>query len=211
MPADLFYAGEQRKGIREIPDHCSSFSEHVRTALRGMFPLSFETPLPREVKGAALFIRDTDPDAILRFWGRHLSGLEKLVLDAEPSQLIWDSQIPSAIRPAAGKLKTVALAQLFRHHGIGEQRWLCQFANGFPITSDLSQRDVFPASVKRIPSRIPVASFSTQLPLVFGNVQPNRVKRTPFSYGRKLPARSKRVGWLLPSCSTRTVVHAAGN
>ena len=107
---------------------------------------------------AALFIRDADSDAIMRFWDRQLSGLEKLVLDAEPPQVTWDSQILSEIRPSAGKLKTVALAQLFRHHGLGGKRWICEFTNGFPITCDQSHRDVIPAA-DGIPARISCIEF----------------------------------------------------
>ena len=83
-----------------------------------------------------------------------------LVLEADPPQATWEGQIRSAIRPAAGKLKTVALAQLFRNHGIGGQRWLRLFANGFPITGDLSQLDCFPASEKKVPARISCSELS---------------------------------------------------
>ena len=154
MPADLSFAGKQRKGIHEVFENCPSFSEHIRTALRGQFPLSFKTPLPREVMKAALFIRDSTPEVLLPFWEGQLAKLRSLVADCSPSQVIWDEQIHKAIAPAAGKLKTVALAQLFRHYGLGGQRWLCQFAKGFPITGELSQKSDFPISKKDAPTPI---------------------------------------------------------
>ena len=126
----------------------------------GSSPPVFRDPLPREVTEAALFIRDTDQGAILRFCDRQLSGLEKLVLESEPPQVTWEGQIRPAIRHASGKLKTVALPQLPRYHGIGGQRRMCQFDNGFPITGDLSQIDVFPDSEKKVPSRISCSELS---------------------------------------------------
>ena len=47
------------------------------------------------------------------------------------------------IAPAAGKLKTVAASQLIRHFGVEGQRWIRQFALGFPITGALSQLKAF--------------------------------------------------------------------
>ena len=150
-PADLFRAGEQKRGIRQVFERCSSFSGHIRTALRGKFPLSFGTPLPAELHRSDAFIRDTCPEAVTRFWGRQLGCLSKLVDQAAPFQKKWGAKIKPAILPEAGKLKTAALAQLCRHFGLGGQRWLCQFANGFSINGGLSQKGVFHPSHEENP------------------------------------------------------------
>ena len=86
---------------------------------RGGFPRSFETHLPRELRTSAFFIRGASPDALSRFLGRQLDGLGKLIQEAAPYHTRWDAQIAPEIRPAAGKLKTVALADLFRHYDFG--------------------------------------------------------------------------------------------
>ena len=61
-----------------------------------------------------------------------------------PAKKIRGSQIHPEIRPAPGKLKTVAIAQLFRHFKIGGQRWVTQFAKVFPISGKLSHRKTPP-------------------------------------------------------------------
>lgn len=114
------------------------------------------TPLTREIKESALRTHAASPDALARFWGRQLAGLEVPPRDAEPPQMKRGCQIHAEIQPAAGKLKTVALAHRFRLYGMGGQRWLCQFADGFPVAGDISLRDVSQAADKfhtRLPRR----------------------------------------------------------
>ena len=80
---------------------------------------------------------------------------------SRPFQEKWDAQIRPEIRPEAGKLKTAALAQRCRHFNLGGQRWLCQFANGFSITGERSQKGVFPpAPEEKLHPRIPRAEIS---------------------------------------------------
>ena len=92
----------------------------------------------------ALFLRDTPPADICSFWGNQLSLLELLVGDCANDQKRWNKCIHPEIAPAAGKFDTVAISQMFRHFGLRGQRWLWQFANGFPIAGTLSQVNLFP-------------------------------------------------------------------
>ena len=153
MPAPLVFAGKQRRGIHELLDERSSFSEHIQRALKGTFPLSAETPLPQDTRTSALFLRDTPIADIISFWDDQLSSLEKLVSDCAPDQKRWNEKIRSEIAPAAANFQTAAISQLFRHFGLQGQRWLWQFANGFPITGSLSQKHLSPESDKEV-SRI---------------------------------------------------------
>ena len=85
---------------------------------------------------------------ITAFWDAQVSRLEKLVGACANDQAQWGKRIRPEIAPAAGRFATVALAQLFRHYGLRGQKWLWQFANGFPITGSLSQVHLFPPSKK---------------------------------------------------------------
>ena len=153
MAAPLVSAGQTRGGIHELLDDCSSFSEHIRKARRGTFPLSAETPPPKDTRTASLFLRDTPPAEISRFWDNQLSRLERLIGDYANDQLKWNKCIRPEIAAAAGGFETVAISQLFRRFGLQGQRWMWQFANGFPIAGSLSQKPLFPGPKKDV-SRI---------------------------------------------------------
>ena len=55
LPADMTYAGKQRRGIRENFESCTSMQGHVRRALNERFPLAAPIPLPEHIKKAAVF------------------------------------------------------------------------------------------------------------------------------------------------------------
>ena len=121
-------------------------TEHVDRALLEPFPLSIETPLPAHTVRAAVFVRDSPPDAVASFWSKQLQRLSALVKNSHPLQERWNRSIPPSLAPAAGKLNTVALSQLMDLCGIAGQRWVDQFAFGFPITGVLSQKHSFDPS-----------------------------------------------------------------
>ena len=54
-PADMTYAGKQRRGIHESFESCTSMRGHVLRALDGRFPLAAPIPLPEHIKKAAVF------------------------------------------------------------------------------------------------------------------------------------------------------------
>ena len=54
-PADMTYAGKQRRGIRENFESCSSMRDRVLRALDERFPLGAPMPLPEHIKKAAVF------------------------------------------------------------------------------------------------------------------------------------------------------------
>ena len=87
--------------------------------------------------------RDCPPDELVKFRGSQLSRLEQLAGDSKLAQQRWNDRILPDIAPAAGKLKTVAISQLMHHFGVEGQRWIRQFALGFPITGPLSQLGAF--------------------------------------------------------------------
>ena len=146
--ADLSFADRQRRGIHQLLEDSPSLEAHVARAMKQTFPLAAETPLPAITKKAALLIKKTPASSMIPFWEKQLRRLEQLVSDASAAQARWDRDIPSSLKPAAGKLKTVALKQLFQMTGIGGVAWLDQFAFGFPITGKLSQTSVYPTDPK---------------------------------------------------------------
>ena len=115
----------------------------------GPFSLAAETPLPDETRNAALFPRGTPPGEITAFWGAQVARLEKLAIERAMDQAQRDRRILPEIAPSEGRFAAVALSQLFRHYGLRGQKWLWQFANGFPITGSLSQADLVPPSKRR--------------------------------------------------------------
>lgn len=143
-PAELSYADKQRKGIHEAFDTCTDMQEHVRKAVSQPFPLASETPLPTETSKAAAFIGRHKTADLTAFWDDQLKALETLVRGNESAQARWDKAIAPSLGPAAGKIRTLALKNLARQLGLGADRWLDQFAVGFPITGTLSQVKAFP-------------------------------------------------------------------
>ena len=143
QPADMTYAGKQRNGIRENFESCTSMHDHVRSAPDGRFPLAAPTPMPERVEKAAVFTRGPPRGALVQFCGSQLPRLEQLVEDSKLAQQSWDDRIPPDIAPASGKLKTAAISQLMRHFGVDGQRWIRQFALGFPIAGTHSQLKAF--------------------------------------------------------------------
>ena len=55
LPADMTYAGKQRRGIHENFESCTSMQGHVRRALNERFPLAAPVPLPEHIKKADVF------------------------------------------------------------------------------------------------------------------------------------------------------------
>ena len=48
-PADMTYAGKQRRGIRENFESCASSRDHVRRSMNERFPLAAPIPLPEHI------------------------------------------------------------------------------------------------------------------------------------------------------------------
>ena len=159
--AELSFADRQRKGIHSLLTDAPSFEAHIHAAMRQVFPLSADTPLPPPLKRAAELVKSTNPEALSQFWDKQLLRLEKLIADSAEAQREWDNGILLSLRPAAGKLKTIALKQLFSQAGIGGADWLGQFALGFPITGKLSQKGVYPIDPRVKPPKAFDSIFET--------------------------------------------------
>ena len=55
FPADMTYAGRQRRGIHENFESCTSMRDHAIRALNERFPLAAPIPMPEHIKKAAVF------------------------------------------------------------------------------------------------------------------------------------------------------------
>ena len=148
-PPKMAYAGKQRKGVRGNFRFCSSLREHAQLAVGEQFPFSAESPLPRDTLPAAVFSRDFSPGKLRAFWNSHLPKVEHLVTDTALAHRKWGAAIPGGIKPAAGKLKTVAISQLIHQYGIHGKKWIRQFPTGFPRAGELSQRHAYQVGGKR--------------------------------------------------------------
>ena len=169
----------------------------ARRGLGEQFPPSVDTPLPQGAKAASLFSRESTPEQVRPFWESHLPTLEKLVQDSELAQEKWGGAIPDGIKPAAGKLKTVAISQLMDQCGLQGKRWVRQFALGSPVTGELSQRSL--TSVTGSAQTCYPGRPSLNLHLLVskkGHLSVGRLM--PRSCGLKLPIR-----WRKGSCAPR--------
>ena len=110
---------------------------------RSPLRMTFRLPRKRSVRAtsSATRIRMILPI----FWDAHLARTTDLVAALSERQKAWGASILPASKPAAGKVRTLALRHLAAQCGIGA-RWIGQFATGFPITGVLSQKGVFAQS-----------------------------------------------------------------
>ena len=144
-PTRAIWPGEQRNGIPfNIPD-ATSHSGHVRKALGKPFRLSNPAPLPADLSDAVRYIRDTPDISILNTWPVQLQAVKNLATAAQTAQLLWEA----ASRP---KLDSSFREDSCRCHGsppfsvrTGGPRWMRQFAHGFEVMGDFSQKFLFPA------------------------------------------------------------------
>ena len=120
------------------------------------------TPLPAETREAAAYIRDTPPETIIKARDAQLTALDELAYGCKMAESKWDACIPEDIAPESGKFQTVAMKQLANQLGMGGSAWLDQFAYGFLITGQMSQKHLFPAAPPKYDrvakDRIPHAS-----------------------------------------------------
>ena len=100
--------------------------------------------MPSETSGAVEFISPTPNGRILNIWDVQMGATEELVRICALSQSKWNARIPGSISADVGKFQTVVVKKLLRQLNVGGEAWLGQFAFGFPITGNLSQRFLFP-------------------------------------------------------------------
>ena len=140
----FLFADKLRKDIHEAFDGRKDLGEHVSSAMKERFPLSQDTPLPAETKRAADFVRKCRPMDVANFWGEQLGRLSRLNAELPTHQAQWGGIIDPALKPAAGKIRTLTI----RHHaaqcGLGGERWMDQFETGLPNTWAMSQKGVPP-------------------------------------------------------------------
>ena len=159
------FATKQRRGVHDEHVERLSIIDHVEAALSSPCFLSLRTPLPASIKAAALFMRESLPNAILSFWNTQLNNLDAPppCLDAQNS---WNNLIPSELVPAAGNLQLAALTLLAHEHGLGGASWLQQFIFGLPLVGRLSKLHCFPRKDKERakkaekPSKIPKSTLA---------------------------------------------------
>ena len=130
----------------------SSTSDHVEKAVREEFYLAKDIPLPDEIEASLNIITNNRRSTLSKHWDRQLEAIQTLTSECEGIQRIWDVMTPESIKPATGKLKTVALAHLADSLGLGGGKWIRQFTYGFPIVGNLSQCGVYPRDDSLLPA-----------------------------------------------------------
>ena len=126
------------------------------------FPLASGIPIPADTARAAKLVAQSDPHVMAELWDSQHDALAALDHAAESHQARWNDHIDPVIKPAAAKVETVSLIRLARFGGFGASKWMDQFAVGFPIAGDLSQKNAFPLKEDNAPilprSRISASS-----------------------------------------------------
>ena len=142
--SNKIWTGTQKNGAApEIPGE-PSYYDHVTKALQTEFCLSKEIPIPPEIVDSSEWISTTPHDEILSFWKTQFSALQQLVLDAAQSQAEWTNLTHQFLKPATERCQAVAFRQLLCHFNLGGDRWIGQFAHGFPTSGIISQEGVSP-------------------------------------------------------------------
>ena len=130
-----------------------SYSDHVTHALTTEFCLTKEILTPPEIITSSEWISSTPQSEILSFRSTQYEAIQ-LVRDAAPTQAVWGNLTRQALMPATEKFQADACHQLLSHFDVGGDRWIGQFAHGFPTSGILIQEGVFPSSDKPIPPPI---------------------------------------------------------
>ena len=137
----LTLAGEQRTGLLDEHWECHSYDEHIRAALTSHFPrLSIRNHPPPSAIQSTNFLRDCEPQLILKFLDAHLSRLGDLAVGSGFLESTGEGLAPSQIAPAAGRVKLAAHSDLEHQCDLGGQVWIRRFLCGFQLVGDLSQR-----------------------------------------------------------------------
>ena len=71
---------------------------------------------------------------------------------AQGIQDLRNKETPPSIRPATGRLRSVALTALLQNFGLKGARWLTQFTYGSPLVGNISQKEVYPRDMDVAPS-----------------------------------------------------------
>ena len=111
----------------------TSIDDHLRRAIKADFFLSEEISLPPEVVRSVRISADSDPKALRPWWKLQLNRVKGVVNSAADLQTIWNNATPTSIKPATGRLQTVALAFLLTTFDLGGEKWIKQFTYGFPL------------------------------------------------------------------------------
>ena len=103
-----------------------------------LFPFS-PTPFRLPLSGPLIFLRDCNPEHILKFLDAQLDRLGDLARDSSLLESAWRGMIHAQIAPAAGRVKPNTLTALAPQCNLGDRVWLQHFLFGFKLVVDLPQ------------------------------------------------------------------------
>ena len=157
---DIF-AGKQRKGADNLVQAEPDPMSHLRAALKMPFPLSKQTPLPREITESIIFIQNSTLAQAREKWNQQLSDLRRRASELAQTKQDWDSNVPQTLGQAAGKLHVPLVVDILKEMNAGCHAWFSQFISGFPLVGTLSQNQAYPRdsemSQKKCPTEAQVA------------------------------------------------------
>ena len=142
-----FHGGSayQRRRTKELVCEKSDPVKHEKMSRSVNFPLDDKAHLPQDVYEAIDFVTQNDADVLKEFWENQISRLEEIEYRCREATKRWRESLSTDQMKVQGKINLPLLAIMLEKLGMGGQKWVKQFQDGFPIVGDLEEPGVYPA------------------------------------------------------------------
>ena len=141
-----FHGGSafQRRRAKELVCEKSDPVKHEKMSRSVNFPLDDKAHLPQDVYEAIDFATQNDADVLKEFWENQISRLEEIEYRCRGATERWRESLSTDQMKVQGKINLPLLAIMLEKLGMGGQKWVKQFQEGFPIVGDLEEPGVYP-------------------------------------------------------------------
>ena len=135
----------QRKRLsQELAREKKGPAKHVEKSGKIASPMVEKAHLPQDVMTAMRFISKNESNTIKASWESKIEQLEKKAFRCAKVAEEWEKSLPDEQKAAQGKIKLPLLAHMLNELGMGGQKWVKQFTEGFPVMGELSEPGVYP-------------------------------------------------------------------
>ena len=136
-----FHGGSafQRRRTKELVREKSDLVRREEMSRKVNSPLDEKAHLPQDVFEAIDFATQNDADILKEFWGNQISRLEEIEYRRRKATEKWRESLSADQIKVQGKINLPLLAIMLGKLGMGGQKWVRQFQNGFPIVGDLEE------------------------------------------------------------------------
>ena len=158
-----FHGGSafQRRRAKELVREKSDPVRHEEKSREVKFPLDEKAHLPQDVFKAIDFVAQNDADILKDFWGNQISRLEEIEYRCRKATEKWRESLSADQIKVQGEINLPLLAIMLEKLGMGGQKWVRQFQNGFPIVGNLEESGVYPVQTCPDPDISPDRLFDS--------------------------------------------------